>query len=196
MSGVPVPASQGRVAVGVVGKPFGLRGGVYVRPDPDLGHDFAAGNRYHTAAGSRLDVVDRHEHGDRLVLRFADVDDREAAERLRGTVLLADRSAVELDDEWLWADAVVGAEVVDAAGDVVGVVEGLQDGPAHDYLVVARPDAGTVLVPAVDELVTIMRERVVVAALPGLLDPEDSDVAGARGDARPEAPSGPRDETG
>ena len=187
-------AAAGRVVVGIVGKPFGLRGACYVRPDPDVDHGFDPGTRYDVAGrtGARqLEVADRADHGSRLVLRFAGVEDRTGAEELRGAVLAVDRSDIDLDGEWLWADDVLGAEVVDDAGRIVGVVEAVEDGPAHDYLVVARPDATAVWIPAVAELVTVSADRVVVTALPGLLDPEvadpvaDAAVERSTGDAPP-----------
>jgi ribosomal 30S subunit maturation factor RimM len=47
-------------------------------------------------------------------------------------------------------------------------------GAAHDLLEVRRPDGVTVLVPAVAALVGVELDagRVVVQAIPGLLDPE------------------------
>lgn len=195
------------VVVGVVGKPFGVRGACYVRPAPDVAHDFAPGCTY-AVTGSpgaaetpqQLEVVGRLDHGNRTVLSFAAVDTREAAEQLRGTVLALARSAVALPDESLWAEDVLGAPVVDPAGTTIGEVTALADGPAHDYLVVTRPGGAQVMVPAVAELVTVempadddpsgaTRARVVVQPVPGLLEPGDAVVAA--GDDAPSDTVGP-----
>ncbi len=173
--------SADRVVVGVVGKPFGVGGAAYVRPDPDVAHDFAPGTEYETT-DTTLRVAARHDHGARMILRFEGVTTRDSAEALRGTVLYADRASVALDEDTWWADDVVGCEVVDPEGAVVGVVERLADGPAHDYLVVARPDAGVVWVPAVSELVRIEADRVIVTPVPGLLDPDEAEPATASPD--------------
>lgn len=160
------------VTVGVVSKPLGLRGEVYVRPDPDVADDFTAGSTYR--AGERiLTVAASRLHGGRRVVRFDAVEDRDAAEALRGAVLTLPRSDVALDDDAFWADDVVGREVVNAAGDHVGTLVEVTDGAAHDYLVVSRPQGRQVLIPAVDELVEVTPDRIVVQALPGLLDPEE-----------------------
>jgi len=173
MSDTRAAAGGGRVAVGIVGKPFGLRGEVYVHPDADLDIDFEPGLR---CAGTRegapqvtLVVAASRVHGGRLLVRFDGVEDRTAAEALRGTVLSLPREDVPLDEDSFWADDLLGREVVDDSGAVVGVVEGTLDGPAHDYLVLARPDGGETLVPAVAELVDIADDRIVVHAIPGLL---------------------------
>ena len=158
-----------RVIVGVVGKPFGLHGDVYVRPDPDLEHAFEAGQRYPHDEGE-LVVVEARTHSGRLIVRFEAADSREAAEGLRGVVLTVPRDAVELDEDAYWSDDLIGREVVDEAGDLVGVVESTRDGAAHDYLVIARPDGGEILLPAVGELMQVEADRIVVHPIPGLLD--------------------------
>lgn len=156
------------VAVGIVGKPLGLRGEVYVLPDPDLGEQFPAGASY-TAGDRTLTVASSRAHGNRRVVRFDGVSSREEAETLRGRVLTVDRDTVVLDPDVFWADEVLGRDVVGADGTAVGTVAGILDGAAHDYLVVARPERDDLLIPAVDELMEITPDRIVVQQLPGLL---------------------------
>ena len=165
--------SQPRVVVGVISKALGLKGEVYVRPDPDIAYAFAPGDTFDIPGGRRLTVAAARLHSGRQVMRFVGVDDREAVEALRGTVLEIPRDAVDLDDESFWNDDLLGREVVDDAGTLVGVLESTMDGAAHDYLVVARTDGGEVLIPAVADLVEIQPDRIVVHAIPGLLDAED-----------------------
>lgn len=159
------------VAVGVVGKPLGLRGEVYVQPDPDVGEQFPPGATY--AAGDRtLTVAASRLHGNRRVVRFAGVEDRKDAEALRGAVLTLDRADVNLAADAFWTDDVVGRAVVTVEGERVGTLAEVTDGAAHDYLVIARPDGRELLVPAVDELVEVTADHIVVQLLPGLLDEE------------------------
>jgi len=160
------------VAVGAVGKPLGLRGEVYVHPDPDLGEEFPPGASY-TVAGRSLTVAASRMHGNRRVVRFEGVDSREAAGALRGAVVSVDRESVGLDVDVFWADELLGRDVVTAGGEPVGVLVGVADGAAHDYLVVARDGGDDLLVPAVDELVEVTADRIVVQPLPGLLGDTD-----------------------
>jgi 16S rRNA processing protein RimM len=164
------------VIVGVVGKPFGVHGAVYVHPDPDLDHGFAPGTEYRLADGRVLIVAERHVHGNRLVVRFKGTADRDAAAALRGTQLVLPRSAFHLGEDALWVDELLGREVRDEAGVLVGVVEAVRDGHAHDYLVIARTDGGEVLVPLVADLLEVGEDTIVVRALPGLLD-DDAELA-------------------
>lgn len=160
------------VVVGVVGKPVGLRGEVYVRPDPDVGDDFARGRSYASSRGGQLTVASSRVHAGKQVVHFDGVATRAAAEALRGVELRLSRAAVGLDEDAFWTSDLLGREVVDDGGALVGVLEATVDGAAHDYLVVARPDGGEILVPAVAELVEVGDERIVVHAIPGLLDDE------------------------
>lgn len=157
------------VTAGVVGKPLGLRGEVYVHPDPDLADAFGPGATYR-AGGRSLTVASSRLHGNRRVVRFEGVEDRDAAEALRGAELVVTREAFDLDEDAFWADELLGRPVVTSEGTPAGTLVGVADGPAHDYLVVRVPDGRELLVPAVDELVEVTAERIVVAALPGLLD--------------------------
>jgi 16S rRNA processing protein RimM len=65
---------------------------------------------------------------------FRGVDDRSQAEGLRGAVLLASPLR---DAEALWVHELVGAQVVDRDGSLLGVVEAVEANPASDLLVLA-----------------------------------------------------------
>lgn len=86
---------------------------------------------------------------DRPVLVVEGVQDRDAAERLRGAIVfrpLEDLPRLE-PDSYYWHD-LAGRPVVARDGTPVGTVEAVEPGPAHDWLVVEGP-AKTVLVPFV-----------------------------------------------
>ncbi len=158
------------VVAGTVGKPFGIHGEVYVFADPDLGVEFTPETRFSTGSGvSELRVASSRVHRARRLVRFEGVTDREAAEALRGTMLLMPRARARLADDALWTTDVLGREVVDDDGAVVGVVERALDGAAHDYLLLARPDGGELLIPAVAELIDVDADPIVLHAIPGLV---------------------------
>ncbi len=160
------------VRLGMVGPAHGVRGEVIVHPDADLAELLQPGLVCRREDGPPLEIVDVREHKQRTLVAFAGIDDRTDAEALRGAVLEVDRADVDTDEATLWVDALLGVEVVDHDGELVGMVERVDDGPAHDWLVVARPDGGELLVPLTDELVDVDQEtpRIAVRALPGLLD--------------------------
>lgn len=163
------------VVAGVVAKPFGIRGEVFVFPDPDIADEFPVGGRYLVmGAPGELWVAASRDHSGRRVVRFDGVEDRDEAEALRGTVLGLPRSQTALAEDALWTVDLIGRQVVDDDGVIVGVVEGARDGTAHDYLVVTRPDGAALLVPAVVEFIDVDADPIVLHPIPGLLDDRDA----------------------
>ena len=165
-------ADRDDVIVGTIGKPFGTRGEVYVFADPDLDEDFAAGLRYATSRGDTLEVAHAQMHRSRLIVAFDGVADRQQAEALRGISLLRPRADILLSDGAVWVADLKGREVVDGDGELVGVVETVRDGHAHDFLLIARPDGTEVLVPLVEELVDMTADPIVITPPAGLIDPQ------------------------
>ena len=111
-----------------------------------------------------LVVATARAHQDRWLVRFEGIDDRTGAERLRGATLTAEPLARTGDDDLRVGD-VVGAEVRDRTGAVLGRVASVEANPAHDLLVL---EDGA-LVPAVF-IVDHEPGTVVVDAPAGLLD--------------------------
>jgi 16S rRNA processing protein RimM len=117
-------------------------------------------------AGEReLVVATARHHRGRWLVRFEGVEDRTAADALRGAVLGASSLRDEVTPSGLWVHELVGAEVRDASGEVLGRVVAVEANPAHDLLVL---DDGT-LVPAVF-VVEHESDLVVVDPPAGLLD--------------------------
>lgn len=159
------------VTVGVLGKPHGLRGEVTVRADPDLAEDFPPGRAYLVAGReTSLTVATSRMHGSRRLVRFEGVDDRDAAEALRGVELAVPRADIRLGDDEFWVEELVGRPVVDRADRALGTVTDVTDGQAHDYLVITGPRGEESLVPVVADLVEVTEKGVVVDAIPGLFD--------------------------
>jgi 16S rRNA processing protein RimM len=82
-------------------------------------------------------------------------------------------AARPLAPDEFWSHQLVGLVVFDREGTRRGVVDDVLPGTAHDLLSVRLDGGAAVLVPAVAALVTVELDagRVVVDAVPGLLDP-------------------------
>jgi 16S rRNA processing protein RimM len=130
-----------RVAVGRVGKAHGLDGSFYVDA---ASHPLPEGITL-TVQDRPRRVTRRGGTDDRPLVRIEGVDDREAADAIRGEPLLAALDDAPLEeDEWL-AEDLVGCEVP-GLGEVTRVV----GAPSCDLLEVG-PDA--VLVPLISDAV-------------------------------------------
>ncbi|MBW8486035.1 ribosome maturation factor RimM [Actinomadura parmotrematis] len=167
-----------QLVVGRIGRPHGIRGELTVDVRTDVPeYRFAPGSELATdpAATGPLTVAAARWHSGRLLLRFTGVDDRGAAEELRGTWLVVDPADIPAsDDPDDFHDSdLVGLAVVTAGGQDVGTVaEILHHG--QDLLVVRRTSGGDALVPFVAAIVPevdLAGGRLVIDPPPGLLDP-------------------------
>lgn len=161
------------VQVARLGKPHGIRGDVTALPmtdDPEL--RFVPGAEFATEPASAGPLVVRNArwNKDILLLSFEGVDDRNAAEELRGVKLFA--AAVEDDDEGWYEHELVGLAVL-VDGERRGVVSALLTMPAQDLLEVTLDDGTEVLVPFVDDIVPevdINAGTVLITPPPGLFE--------------------------
>lgn len=171
-----------RVVVGRIGRPHGIRGEVTVEPRTDEPDErFAPGSTLMRAGtDSTLSVARSHWHSGRLLIHFDGIDDRSAAEGLRGTLLEVERAddAVPAEEDEYYDSALIGCEVVTLAGEAVGIVAEVAHLPAQDLLVVARASGAEVLVPFVSEIVPevdMPARRILIDPPPGLIDiPEEA----------------------
>jgi 16S rRNA processing protein RimM len=150
-AGTSAGGAPGRLPAGRVGRPHGLDGSFYVtRPRPrllTLGADATVGER--TAP-----IVRRAGTEQRPIVRLEGVEDRSAAEALRGMELSIDGGDAPAlgEDEW-WAHELEGCQVLDGE-DLLGTVVRLIELPSCEALEV-RPAAGgeVVVVPMVKDAV-------------------------------------------
>ncbi|GAB3034689.1 ribosome maturation factor RimM [Nocardioides flavus (ex Wang et al. 2016)] len=190
------------VVVGRIGKPHGIRGEVTldVRTDePERRFAPGATLRAEAPAGadrrpSTLTVARARWHQSTLLVTFEELTDRNAAEAARGTVLHATigRDEAPEDPDEYYDHQLVGLEVVDLDGTVLGTVKALVHGSAQDLLTVRTADGRDALVPFVAALVPevdLEAGRLVVADRPGLVSPfpEEAGETGEAGDREPRA---------
>ncbi len=167
-------AEADRLEVGRIVKAHGIRGEVVVEAVSNRPERFAAGSVLY--AGERALPVRRSSvqggpdpagrmSRARWIVSFDGVDDRNEAERMRGTVLTGDPLGHDDDGDELWVHELVGSELLDPAGRVLGRVAAVEANPASDLLVL---ESGA-LVPMVF-VVEAAAGRVVVDPPAGLLD--------------------------
>jgi 16S rRNA processing protein RimM len=168
--------------VGVIGRPHGVRGEVAVEVRTDEPERrFAPGQVLRAEGGSRpFTVQSVRDHSGRLLVRFAELVNRETAEAVRGTLLIA---AVEPDErplqpEEFYDRQLIGLRVRKPDGVVVGTVSSVLHLPTQEVLQVETA-SGSRLVPFVTALVPeidLEAGCLTVADVAGLLDdPEDAD---------------------
>ncbi|MCE9659131.1 MAG: ribosome maturation factor RimM [Burkholderiales bacterium] len=138
--------------VGRIGDAWGLKGWFKVLSYASPPEALLSARRWHLQAGHQapavlrlpgvLEIREVREHGDGIVAFAAGIDDRTAAEALRGARIFVPRSSFPKAgaDEFYWAD-LIGLAVVSREGVALGDVVGLIDTGPHSVLRVAPPGA-------------------------------------------------------
>ncbi len=150
-------AVEGRdfVCVGAVAGAHGIRGEVKVKPFTEDPMAVGAYGPLTTEKGRLLKLTPIRVQGGAVIARIEGVDDRNAAEALRGSRLHVPRAnlpATEDEDEFYHAD-LIGLAVVDAAGEAIGKIVAIQDFGAGDMLDVALATGGFAYLPFTREVV-------------------------------------------
>ena len=157
------------VEVGRVVGAWGIKGGIKVKPFAADPQALFSSKRWFVqppespvarpgrppALPTLLRVVGAKEHGDGVVATLQEIDDRSAAEALKGARIFVPRSSFPTpdDDEFYWID-LIGLDVVDRQDTMLGRVVGLIETGPHCVLRV-QPEAsegspaGEVLIPFV-----------------------------------------------
>lgn len=165
-----------QLVVGRIGRPHGVRGEVTVEvrtDDPELRLPVGASITTDPADRGPLVIEARRWHKGMLLLSLAGVVGRDAADALRGTMLVIDSAEVEPSDDpdEFHDHELIGLKVVTVAGESVGeVTDVLHHG--QDLLVVRREGQDDALVPFVKVLVPevdVAHGRLVVDPPDGLL---------------------------
>ena len=169
--------------VGRVVKAHGLTGELVVdvrTDDPEL--RFAPGallRAKRSGHAERSYVVDAaRAHGNRLLVRLADVADRDSADAMRGSLFVVDSADLPPIDEpdTYYDHQLEGLRVRTTAGRDIGIVAEVLHTSAGELLAVNRGQASELLVPFVSAIVTSvsLADRLVEIDPPeGLLELDD-----------------------
>jgi 16S rRNA processing protein RimM len=157
---------------GVLGKVHGLRGQLYLNLAPGGLDRLELGERFYVsdegAGEPRPCAVPRGGGTDRRPLVLLDLaSTREEAISLQGRELLAAGAELDALPHYRVGD-LLGKPVRTASGRPVGEVHDVLETPAHEILAVRAPGGADVLIPLVDELVSLTDDGLVV--IDGLLD--------------------------
>ena len=150
-----------RVVVGRIGRAQGIRGEMTVEVRTDSPEErFAPGAVLYLTGRSGLPAqataAAHRWQGARLVLKLAGIEDRTAAEALRGAVLEADVDLADTADEEYHDLALIGLAVRSADGRELGRIAEVLHLPGQDLLAVQRPQAAELLVPLVQAIVPVV----------------------------------------
>lgn len=142
--------------MGRVAAPYGVKGWIKIQTFTetlDALLDFPVWQMGQNGQWRQVQVEDAALHGDFVVAKLKECDDRDAAFALRGQEIAVNRDELPKpeQDEYYWQD-LIGLAVVNREGIKLGQVSGLLETGAHDVLVVKGSDenAKEILIPFVE----------------------------------------------
>jgi len=151
LDAVPLPADA--IEVGRILDAWGIKGWLKVIPHSASPEALFSSKRWFLLASERgprhfegallLRVIEAKEHADSVVVRAEEVNDRNAAEWLKGARVFVPRSSfpTPAEDEYYWVD-LIGLDVVNREGIALGQVRDLlQTGP-QTVLVLQAEEGG------------------------------------------------------
>ena len=139
-----------RICVGAIAGAYGVRGELRIKSFCAVGTDIETYSPLTSEDGSQqfhLAIVRPIKNG--FVARIAEVTTKEEGDALKGTQLFARRDQLPSlpDDEFYHTD-LIGLQVTDTGGNVLGQIKNVLDHGAGDILEVQRPGSSeTVLLP-------------------------------------------------
>ena len=165
------------LVVGRIGRAHGVLGEATIEIRTDLPDErFVVGTSLETDPKERgpLTIESARDHNGILLLKFREVNDRTAIEKVRDTLLLAN---VDMADEALHEDEfhvqqLIGCAIVLESGETIGELTDILNLPGQDVLAI-KGKTGEILIPFIEEFVPtvdIENRRITVVPPPGLLE--------------------------
>ncbi|GGT49701.1 ribosome maturation factor RimM [Streptomyces purpureus] len=178
-----------QLVVARIGRAHGIKGEVTVEvrtDEPELRLGPGAVLLTDPASAGPLTIETGRVHSGRLLLRFEGVRDRNAAEALRNTLLIADVDPDERpeDEDEFYDHQLMDLDVVLADGTEIGRIAEISHLPSQDLFIVERPDGTELMIPFVEEIVTdidLAEQKAVINPPPGLID-DRAEIVSSRDD--------------
>ncbi|MEO7564923.1 MAG: ribosome maturation factor RimM [Sphingomicrobium sp.] len=155
-------ASDARIALAAVAGAQGLKGEVRLKLFSDSAASLAV-HEFVTVGGVGRRLLSVKAQGKGTIARFEGVDDRAAAEALRGSLVEVDRSALPpLDDGEYYHSDLIGRACVDGDGATVGMVVAVENYGAGDLLEIDVDGGKRNLIPFRAGIADLDGDRIVI----------------------------------
>jgi 16S rRNA processing protein RimM len=142
------------IAIGKAVAPHGVRGDVRVIPLTDFPDRFRTTETVQLEDGRTLDIESVKYHKQFVLLKFRGIDDRDAAQALKGKLLMVGRAdLVKLPDGHYYIFDIVGLKVFDETGANLGTVTDVLATGANDVYIAEREGHKPLLIPAIKDVV-------------------------------------------
>lgn len=160
--------------VGRIVNTHGLRGEVKVVPWTDYAENFEDIKTLYLDDGRTLTIKNIKYQKANIILKFAEIDHIDEAEKLKNRIVSAQREALgELPEGVHYIADIIGLKVVDEEGNHIGEITDVFPTGANDVYEVKREGEKPLLLPVIDSVIRnidIDAGKVTVHIIDGLLD--------------------------
>ena len=157
------PSESGivRVQIGIIVGAHGIQGAIRVHPTTDYPERFmdmkALVAEHPSKPPVKLEVtgIKFHEGKGQVLVTAEGVNDRDAAEALKGRVItVAPDERVELPKGEYWIDSLIGLDVIDdGSGEHLGKLEEVMSTGGNDVYLIRANDGSQKLIPAIADVI-------------------------------------------
>jgi 16S rRNA processing protein RimM len=151
-----------RIALAAVAGAHGIKGELRLKLFSDSVESLSRHEAVYVG-GAKRRLLSVRDGGKTAVVRLEGVADRSEAEALRGTLVEIDRSALPPleEGEYYHAD-LIGLPAVDASGNAVGTVAGVENYGAGDLLEIEDRNGKRSLIPFREQIADLVDGRIVL----------------------------------
>ena len=160
--------------IGKITAPVGIKGEIRVYPYTDEITRFSAVKELTVEGEEAVRSVEKFRvDKNMVVLKLSGIDDRNTSETYRNKNLLMDKEEFDLDEDVFYADDLIGMEVFDESGNLLGELSDILNKPTQDLYEVSCGDGKSFVIPAVKEFILDVdteENKMVVHLIDGLMD--------------------------
>lgn len=141
--------SPNLIQLAIIGGAHGIDGAVKVKSFTADPADFGSYGPLQSRDGRLFTVAAIRTARNGLIVRFEEVENRDGAERLSGTELFVDRSALpdDLDDDEYYHADLIGLDVRDFDGGPLGKVAAIHDFGAGEIVEIDSGSGARMMIP-------------------------------------------------
>ena len=134
--------------IGVIGKPRGIKGQLYVRLFTDYPNTFKCGDLIYLDEDCIKEIVIENvielNNKSRTVFKFFNCSSRSEAEKIRGCLLFRrEKDKPEIGKDNYWVDDIIDCLVYSPDKNIIGKVKNVENFPSNDSLIVELENTGT-----------------------------------------------------
>jgi len=173
-AGSPSSGEPVFLAVGKLGRPHGVRGEIFLHVLTDFPERLAPGVMVFLGPDYQpVEIESRRWHRDALLLLLAGYHTPEAVAALTNQYLFVSaEDRPPLPEGEYYHHQMIGLQVLDEQGQVLGTLSQILETGANDVYVVLPPQGPEILLPAIEDVILEIdpgQRQILVRLLPGML---------------------------